>query len=294
MRKKSTENRHIQIANDTMYYIYKHIDTDINIEELANSFSINKIHFHNIFKEQMGRNIYETIKSIRLQKASNLLLTNSSSTITEIANMCGYSSQTSFIRAFKQRFHQTPKNWRNGGFKEYSKKVLEGTDIAFKDTDKFMGKEPRLVKRKPITAYYIRQNDYILSKMKKTWQKLQAWIYTNNITEYEQLGVYHDNPALTPHDEWYYVAAIIPKKNYNLKDTNLPHFIIPEALYAVFDIEGYHGDILRFIQWAYHHWLPESDFETSTIPSLTFFKDNHYLNESGKFQGEFYLPIKFT
>ena len=39
----------------------------------------------------------ETIKSIRLQKASNLLLTNIHSTISQIANQCGYSSQTSFL-----------------------------------------------------------------------------------------------------------------------------------------------------------------------------------------------------
>ncbi len=73
----------------------------------------------------MGTNIYETIKSIRLQKASNLLITNQHSTITNIANMCGYSSQTSFIRAFKSRFNQTPKIWRNGGYKEYSNKIIK-------------------------------------------------------------------------------------------------------------------------------------------------------------------------
>lgn len=117
MQKKATENKHIQIANNTMYYIYQHIDTDINIDELALSFGMSKVHFHKVFKEQIGKNIYETIKSIRLHKASNLLLTNKSSTITQIANMCGYSSQVSFIRAFKQRFNQTPKEWRNGGFK---------------------------------------------------------------------------------------------------------------------------------------------------------------------------------
>jgi AraC family transcriptional regulator len=36
---------------------------------------------HKIFKEVFGHNIYESIKFIRLQKASNLLLTNTYSTI---------------------------------------------------------------------------------------------------------------------------------------------------------------------------------------------------------------------
>ena len=86
MHKISTHNLHMQIANDTMNYIYEFIDTDINLDELAIKFNVSKFHFHKIFKEQMGANIYETIKSIRLQKASNLLITNKSSTVTQIAN----------------------------------------------------------------------------------------------------------------------------------------------------------------------------------------------------------------
>jgi AraC family transcriptional regulator len=39
--------------------------------------------------------------------------------------MTGYSSQTSFLRAFKQRFNMTPKEWKNGGYKEYSNKIVE-------------------------------------------------------------------------------------------------------------------------------------------------------------------------
>lgn len=79
----------------------------------------------------MEINIYETIKSIRLQKASSLLLTNKYSTITQIASMCGYSSQTSFIRAFKERFNQTPKVLRNGAYEEYSTNILRNSNMAY-------------------------------------------------------------------------------------------------------------------------------------------------------------------
>lgn len=97
--------KRIQIANDITYYIYTHIDTNIDIDELSSNLNVSKFHIHQIFKDVFEKNIYESIKSIRLQKASNLLLT----TITEVENMCGYSSQTSFIRVFKERFNMTPK-----------------------------------------------------------------------------------------------------------------------------------------------------------------------------------------
>ena len=123
--KKETLQKRIKIANDIMYYIYTHIETNIDIEELSIDLKISKFHMHRIFKEAFGKNIYESIKSIRLQKASNLLLTNKYSTISNIVNQCGYSSQSSFIKTFKERFEMTPKEWKNGGYKEYSNKILK-------------------------------------------------------------------------------------------------------------------------------------------------------------------------
>ncbi len=128
--KKSTYEKRAKIANDVMNYIYKYIDTNINIDDLSLQLNISKFHLHRVFKEEFGKNIYESIKSIRLEKAANLLITNKFSTITDISNMTGYSSQTSFLRAFKQRFSMTPKEWKNGGYKEYSNKIVEEISIS--------------------------------------------------------------------------------------------------------------------------------------------------------------------
>ena len=294
MKKRNTYNNHVQIVNDTMYYIYEYIDTDINIDELALKFGISKFHFHKIFKEIMGINIYETIKSNRLQKASNLLLTNKYSTITEIANMCGYSSQTSFIRSFKQRFHQTPKEWRKGGYKEYSKSILENSELSSLENRDFKMIEPKIVKTKARKMYYIRNKGYIGSEVSKVWQKLQAWIYTNDITEYDQIAIYHDNPAITSHCDCFYVAGVVPEEEKDLSNTNLPYFYTPIDLYASFEIEGKMGDMLRFVQWAYHEWLPQSGFETTTNPSYAVFKKNQFLEEDKRFEATYYLPIQYV
>ena len=271
MHKKQTLLTHSKIANDIMNYINEHIDTDINIDQLAFDFNISKFHLHRIFKEQMGTNIYETIKSIRLQKASNLLITNRYSTITEIASMCGYSSQTSFLRAFKQRFNQTPKMWRNGGYKEYSNKILSSSQTASISQADFSYLNPKIVKTKSKRAYYIRQKGYNSNAI-QTWQKLLAWVYTNNITQYEQIGIYHDNPIITPLDSCYYVACIVPKDNNKLSNTNLPYFDIYEGICATFEVEGKYGDILKLIQWVYHHWLPNSGFKLLQYHLIRFLR----------------------
>ena len=294
MHKKQTNLKHSKLANDLMNYINTYIETDINIDQLSYELNISKFHLHKIFKEQMGSNIYETIKSVRLQKASNLLITNKYSTITEVANMCGYSSQTSFIRAFKQRFEQTPKQWRKGGYKEYSSKILEYSQAATLSQADFSHLQPKIVKTKKKTAYYIRQKGYDRRSF-ELWQKMIAWVYTNEIEEYEQIGIYHDNPIITPLNECNYVACIIPnEKTDSLKNTSLPTFDLEDGICATFDVKGEYGDILKLIQWVYHHWLPDSGFETTTIPSYTIFHKNHFLSDDGLFEVTYYLPVRYV
>ena len=288
--KKSTYEKRAKIANDVMNYIYKYIDTNINIDDLSLQLNISKFHLHRVFKEEFGKNIYESIKSIRLEKAANLLITNKFSTITNISNMTGYSSQTSFLRAFKQRFSMTPKEWKNGGYKEYSNKIIEKISIS-NDLD-FSNIEPTIVKMPQMRGYYIRHKGYDKS-IKKTWAKLQTWIYTNDIKEYKQIALHHDNPIITPLEECQYIA-IVCLENDELDDVTLPSLIIPKGIYAKFSLSGKYGDVIKLIQWVYHYWLIDSGYETTTNPSYTIYKKNHFLSLDGEFILDFYLPIKYV
>lgn len=291
--KKETLTKRTQLANDIMFYIYTHIDTDINIDSLAFDLGISKFHMHRIFKDSFGKNIYELIKSIRLQKASNLLLTNKYSTISNIGNLCGYSSHSSFIRAFKERFNMSPKEWKNGGYKEFSKQILTQAEhpALFSKAD-FSNLEPTIVHMPAMQAYYIRHQGYNRS-MKLSWQKLYTWVLNNHLKEYQQIGLYHDNPSITPHEECQYIACIVTYEIDKIKDNRLPKFTISEGTYAKFDIQGVYGDVLKLIQWVYQEWLPRSDFETTTKPSYAIHRKNHFLSEDGEFDISFYVSIKY-
>ncbi len=290
--KKDTYEKRVKIANDVMNYIYKYIDTDINLDELSMDLNISKFHLHRIFKDEFGKNIYESIKSIRLQKASNLLITNKYSTITDISKMIGYGSQTSFLRAFKQRFLMSPKEWKNGGYKEYSNKIVE-IFSQNKEILDFSNMEPSIVKVDEMKAYYIRHKGYDKS-IKKTWAKLQTWIYTNEIKEYKQMALHHDNPIITPLEECQYIAMVVLENSEDLKNLSLPTLSIPKGIYAKFSLSGKYGDVIRLIQWAYHSWLIESGYETTTNPSFTIYHKNHFLSDDGFFDLDFYLPIKYV
>ncbi len=290
--KRSTLEKRTRISNDIMFYIYTHIDTDINLDELARDLGIDRFYMQKTFKEIFGRNIYESIKSIRLQKASNLLLTNRYSTVSEIANACGYASQTSFIRAFRARFGMTPKVWRKGGYRAYAETILPAPPLR-ESRERFEKIRPEIVKVPDIPAYYIRHRGYD-DTIAQSWQKLQTWVYRHDIRNGRYIALLHDNPAVTPPAECHYVACVTDEEGkVDPREQRLPNFVISGGVYARFHVTGEKGEFPEFVRWVYHEWLPKSEYETTTKPPYAVCKKNGYLSPDGSFEADFYLPVVY-
>ena len=292
--KRDTLERHTKIANDIMYYIYTHIDISIDIEELSRELGVSKFYMHKIFKGLFGKNIYESIKSIRLQKAASLLLTNKYSTISEIANACGYSSHASFIKAFKSRFLTTPKEWRAGEYKKFSNEILLSSNISTKREQEFDNLEATIVEMPTIESYYIRNSGYI-KNVKETWQKLYTLTLEHKIDEFKTIALLHDNPTITPLDECQYIACISTLQSGEILSKKLPKFQIASGIYARFDIKGRGDDLLHFIHWVYHDWLIKSEYETTTKPSFIIYNKNNYLRDEpqGEFDISYYISVTY-
>lgn len=290
--KRDTLEKNIKIANSIMYYIYTHIDVNIDMDELSKNLGISKFHMHKVFKNIFEKNIYESIKSIRLQKAASLLLTNKYSTISEVANLCGYSSHSSFIKAFRNKFDVSPKEWRNGAYIDYSNSILQASNIATNSNMDFSKLSATIVNMPSMKSYYIRNKGYI-NNVKETWQKLYTLILNHKVKKYKMLALLHDNPTITDLNNCQYIACIITDEQEEAFTKRLPKFKISDGVYAKFDLQGQGEDILRFIQWVYHDWLVDSEYETTTKPSFIIYHKNNYLNDEEIFDISYYLSIKF-
>ncbi len=283
--KKTTKILRNDILNKTYHYIYRNLEHQITLDELARLNSVSKYHYHRIIKEETKSTLFSLISIIRLQKAANLLLTNTDSTISEIASSCGYMSHSSFIKAFKKRYQYTPTKWREGAYKKYSKELLK----AFPNDKDFTKIEPEIKVCKAINCAYIRHKGYN-KEIKKTWQKLKAIAYEKGIVEYKEIALYHDNPTITPLQECSYVACIEVSKDFKEIST----LEIPQSLCAVFSLKGEYGDLLNFIRYVYHFWLPNSGYQAKTIPSYVIYKKNLFTIENineNNFELSLYIPI---
>ncbi len=83
----------------------------ITLDQIANTFSINKFYLTRIFEKQYGTSIINYILDIRITQAKRMLRF-SNEKINYIGKTCGFDDQNYFSRAFKQVEGITPTEYR--------------------------------------------------------------------------------------------------------------------------------------------------------------------------------------
>ena len=100
--------------DDIKDYIDNHYnENDISTASVAEKFGITSQYLSTIFKKATGENLYGYITKLRIEKAKKLM-NNKNLTIVQIAEKVGYTSDISFIRAFKKTEGITPGKYREG------------------------------------------------------------------------------------------------------------------------------------------------------------------------------------
>ncbi len=93
-------------------HIYNHLNEHITVEDLADTVSLNPNYLSTLFKTEMGVSISQYIRNQRIEVACNMLR-HSDYTYSEIAATLAFSSQSHFIKVFKEETGMTPKEYRN-------------------------------------------------------------------------------------------------------------------------------------------------------------------------------------
>ena len=93
-------------------YVETHYARKITIKEMAEICGFSQSHFMKFFKAAVGTSFTGYLNDYRLNMASRLLL-STSSTILEIAGETGFDNLSYFNRSFKQAFGMTPREYRN-------------------------------------------------------------------------------------------------------------------------------------------------------------------------------------
>lgn len=93
---------------EIMKYINEHLNEELNIDVIANEFYLNRSYLMHLFKDNTGYTIGKYITEKRLFMAKTLIQNGTS--VTEACFECGFKNYATFFRAFKEKFHISPKD----------------------------------------------------------------------------------------------------------------------------------------------------------------------------------------
>jgi DNA-binding response OmpR family regulator/two-component sensor histidine kinase len=89
--------------------IAKHYTSEsFNTEKLAEDLNISRRHLHRKFSGLTGMSSSEYLRDFRLQKASELLKTNTELTVNEVAFQTGFKNASHFSRLYKEKYGKNP------------------------------------------------------------------------------------------------------------------------------------------------------------------------------------------
>ena len=99
------------LVKDVCEYLFIHYNQAINLEKLAEKFSVSKFYLSHIFKKETGKSIGAYLEDIRMLRAKELLHDNAFS-ISEVASLVGFPDNNYFTKAFKKKAGLTPSKYR--------------------------------------------------------------------------------------------------------------------------------------------------------------------------------------
>ena len=101
-----TDNCNTKIL-DILQYINENLNHDLNIDILSDNFYISKYYMMRLFKQETGYTLGHYISQKRLLLAKELILTGVSG--TQACFDCGFKDYSTFSRAYKKFFHESPR-----------------------------------------------------------------------------------------------------------------------------------------------------------------------------------------
>lgn len=324
--KARTSAEYIRRINKTLEFIDNHLDQAIQLEDAARASHFSPYHFHRLFHALVGETVNDYVSRKRMEIAVSRLVYKPELSVTEVAEMGGFSSSANFSKAFKLYFGVSPTELRDpqspkSGFqngqlqnsgdsnkskigKLYSKygKVFNPQqlysqfvtqDIVF-DPDKL---EEMLMKikveeqqEKPI-AFLTSPKGYELDSVFATWDKVIHWAKSKGINEKLQsrFAICHDNPMVTPENKCRYDAAIVINPEVEVVQP-FTQSVIPGGKYAIAYYKDGADKINNFMTELCSQWFPNSGYEPDNYPPIF-----NYLNDSrddGYVEMDVYIKLK--
>lgn len=257
-------------------YIDEHLDAELSLNRLADIACISPFHFHRIYTRAVGQSPADTVRWLRLTRATNEIRIKGMS-VTQAALTAGYGSPQAFARACRREFGHSPTEMTAmGPTGPGTGPDLSGFTVVARapvEMDALMYDGPR------------EQADVLA---------IDAQAYSHLLGNHESMSVYFEDP-MTPADRPIRCAlcfCVEERRDRLPARLQLQRLQIPGGTYACLEQRGLLFDLAPHWQRFLRHTLPRSGWIARPGPVLRLLVSDRAITPPSQRLSYLYVPIE--
>ncbi len=249
-------------------YIEDNLDKEISYDEAARIACCSPYYFQRVFSYVSGVSLAEYIRRRKMTQAA-FELQRADSRVIDVALKYGYSSPTSFNRAFQNVHGITPTAAKLGGNVlqaypsiQFKIEITGGSAMAY-----------RIVKKPPLRIVGIRipltsdmeENLRIVPEFWKALLQGKQFLEICSLSNGEPRGILGISVYKNPREIYYYIGVAVNSP----APAGMYGFEIPAATWVIFDNNGrFKEDVQSVFKRFYMEWLPFSGYQYAELPDI--------------------------
>ncbi len=306
--------------NRVIDYIETHIDEPMDLATLASVAHFSPYHFHRLFAGLMGETLNQFIQRVRLEKAAAMLINQPNESITQVAFACGFSSSSTFARAFKETFGKSASQWREN---PSDSKICKTDHNIDQHVDKYCKTfHHSLPYFDPVTKqqiWRIQMKDKTVNVRVETLPRMDV-VYVRHVGPYKGdvqlfenlfnklftwagargllqspdlkvLTVYHDSPEITAEAKLR-ISVCITAPPDTAVDGEVGKMTLPGGKYALARFELGGDEFEHAWNTVFGTWLPQSGYQPDERPAFEWCHNNPQDHPEGKHIIDICVPVK--
>ena len=295
--KPQANGEYAQRIDRVIDYLRGNLHRPVKLAELADVACFSEFHFHRIFTAVSGETLNHFTNRLRLEKAARLLRYSEQS-LTDIALDCGFSSSSTFSRAFRSGYDTSPSQFRKSGEIKKSKirKELFPEDeygVPMSAEEKRAAFPVRLIDVPERQVAYIRvayafEMERVLAALKTVIE----WAKSRNLFSQGTLfGMSVDDPHVTPKHLYRYEVCLASSLPFECIE-GMSKLKMPAMRYAAIKVSGDIHRVATAWDYLYRDWLINSAYEPEHASALEVFLDKESAMDWSHFELELCLPVR--
>ena len=280
----------LKYLSEAIDYIERHLDDEISYDKAARIACCSTYYFQRMFSYVAGISLSEYIRKRRMSQAA-FELQRTNTRVLDVALKFGYTSPTSFNRAFKSVHGISPAAAKNRGSIlnayppiKFSVKVTGGNamsyHIAEKPAMRFIGIRTRLTEN-------VEENQRLVPEFWRDTLRENLFSDICALSSKPPKGILGISVYENPDNIFYYIAVASDKET----PEQLLNYEIPATTWVVFENDGYFKENVQDIfRRFYTEWLPFSGYEYAGLPDIEVYPIIHGKPVSG--HSEVWIAIR--